>query len=128
MKTYVDINVFGVTSTVETTRAFSSEVDTGSPATNAKRLRGENASKQESRAPFRFYRNGNGSSQRHPDKRFRFHVTLVLFAPSRGNRSGFSSSCLDEGRMVMPLDGHSLRKRFGQVGDRFRLPQQINSF
>ena len=31
-------------------RAFSSEVDTGS--------REENASKQESRAPFRFYRNG----------------------------------------------------------------------
>jgi hypothetical protein len=30
-------------------------VDTGS--------REENASKQESRAPFRFYRNGNGSSQ-----------------------------------------------------------------
>src|ERR1700733_4315101 len=35
-------------------RAFSSEVDTGS--------REENASKQESRAPFRFYRNGEGSS------------------------------------------------------------------
>jgi peptidoglycan-N-acetylglucosamine deacetylase len=34
-------------------RAFSSEVDTGS--------REENASKQESRAPFRFYRNGKGS-------------------------------------------------------------------
>ncbi|TDM67962.1 hypothetical protein CEF00_13095 [Lactobacillus crispatus] len=34
-------------------RAFSSEVDTGS--------RQENASKQESRAPFRFYRNGKGS-------------------------------------------------------------------
>src|SRR5580700_3740822 len=33
-------------------RAFSSEVDTGS--------REENASKQESRAPFRFYRNGKG--------------------------------------------------------------------
>src|ERR1700733_12911432 len=35
-------------------RAFSSEVDTGS--------REENASKQESRAPFQFYRNGKGSS------------------------------------------------------------------
>ena len=35
------------------TRAFSSEVDTGS--------REENASKQESRAPFRFHRNGNSS-------------------------------------------------------------------
>src|ERR1700723_1955533 len=34
-------------------RAFSSEVDTGS--------REENASKQKSRAPFRFYRNGKGS-------------------------------------------------------------------
>src|SRR5688500_6487969 len=34
-------------------RAFSSEVDTGS--------RQENASKQESRAPFRFHRNGKGS-------------------------------------------------------------------
>src|SRR6185312_16214061 len=36
-------------------RAFSSEVETGS--------REENASKQESRAPFRFNRNGKGSSQ-----------------------------------------------------------------
>jgi hypothetical protein len=35
-------------------RAFSSEVETGS--------RQENASKQESRAPFRFNRNGKGSS------------------------------------------------------------------
>ncbi|QOZ20301.1 hypothetical protein XI02_38755 [Bradyrhizobium sp. CCBAU 21365] len=35
-------------------RAFSSEVDTGS--------REENASKQESRAPFRFHRNGKSSS------------------------------------------------------------------
>ncbi|OYU63284.1 MAG: hypothetical protein CFE30_06165 [Bradyrhizobium sp. PARBB1] len=35
------------------TKAFSSEVDTGS--------REENASKQESRAPFRFNRNGIGS-------------------------------------------------------------------
>jgi 3-oxoadipate enol-lactonase len=35
-------------------RAFSSEVDTGS--------REENASNEESRAPFRFYRNGKGSS------------------------------------------------------------------
>jgi len=34
--------------------AFSSEVETGS--------RQENASKQESRAPFRFNRNGKGSS------------------------------------------------------------------
>jgi len=37
-------------------RAFSSEVETGS--------RKENASNQESRAPFRFNRNGNGSSPR----------------------------------------------------------------
>jgi hypothetical protein len=35
-------------------RAFSSEVETGS--------RLENATNQESRAPFRFYRNGKGSS------------------------------------------------------------------
>src|SRR5713226_3210141 len=35
-------------------RAFSSEVETGS--------RQENASNQESRAPFRFYRNGKGTS------------------------------------------------------------------
>src|SRR6266576_3157219 len=34
-------------------KAFSSEVETGS--------RQENASNQESRAPFRFYRNGKGS-------------------------------------------------------------------
>ncbi|PDT86708.1 hypothetical protein CO669_28875 [Bradyrhizobium sp. Y36] len=34
-------------------RAFSSEVDAGS--------RQENASKQQSRAPFRFHRNGKGS-------------------------------------------------------------------
>jgi malonate transporter and related proteins len=39
-------------------RAFSSEVDTGS--------RQENASKQESRAPFRFNRNGNGASVSFP--------------------------------------------------------------
>jgi flagellar L-ring protein precursor FlgH len=38
------------------TKAFSSEVDTGS--------RQENASNKESRAPFRFYRNGKGSSNR----------------------------------------------------------------
>jgi hypothetical protein len=37
------------------TRAFSSEVETGS--------RQENASNQESRAPLRFYRSGKGSSQ-----------------------------------------------------------------
>jgi hypothetical protein len=36
------------------TRAFSSEVETGSHQ--------ENASKQESRGPLRFYRSGNGSS------------------------------------------------------------------
>jgi uncharacterized protein len=35
---------------IEISRAFSSEVDTGS--------RQENASNQESRTPFRFYRNG----------------------------------------------------------------------
>src|SRR5882724_2494068 len=38
------------------TRAFSSEVDTGS--------REENASKQRNRAPFRFHRNGKGSRRR----------------------------------------------------------------
>src|SRR5258706_10927399 len=37
-------------------RAFSSEVETGS--------RQENASNQESRAPFRFYRNGKGRPAR----------------------------------------------------------------
>ncbi|MEY9149391.1 transposase [Bradyrhizobium elkanii] len=37
-------------------RAFSSEVDTGS--------REENASKQESRAPFRFHRNGKSSGEK----------------------------------------------------------------
>ncbi|TFW59888.1 hypothetical protein CT676_17255 [Bradyrhizobium sp. MOS001] len=41
-------------------RAFSSEVDAGS--------RQENASKQESRAPFRFHRNGKDSSQRQTKK------------------------------------------------------------
>src|SRR3954471_22794587 len=39
-------------------RAFSSEVDTGS--------REENASKQKDRAPFRFNRNGKGSSSSIP--------------------------------------------------------------
>lgn len=42
--------------TLKDTEAFSSEVDTGS--------RRENASKLESRAPFRFHRNGKGSSVR----------------------------------------------------------------
>jgi hypothetical protein len=41
--------------------AFSSEVDTGS--------REENASKQKSRAPFRFNRNGKGSGAAHSDPR-----------------------------------------------------------
>ncbi|MVT66830.1 hypothetical protein GPL21_17160 [Bradyrhizobium pachyrhizi] len=40
--------------------AFLSEVDTGS--------REENASKQGSRAPFRFHRNGKGSSVSEPDR------------------------------------------------------------
>src|SRR5450631_1324137 len=40
-------------------RAFSSEVETGS--------RQENASNQESGAPFRFYRNGKGSSRQAPN-------------------------------------------------------------
>jgi hypothetical protein len=42
-------------------KAFSSEVETGS--------RQENASKQESRAPFRFHRNGKGSGAGTPDPR-----------------------------------------------------------
>ncbi|OMI12058.1 hypothetical protein BSN85_11490 [Bradyrhizobium brasilense] len=41
-------------------RAFSSEVDIGS--------REENASKQGSRAPFRFHRNGKSSSVSEPDR------------------------------------------------------------
>jgi hypothetical protein len=41
---------------VDETRVFSSEVETGS--------RQENASNRESGAPFRFNRNGNGSSRR----------------------------------------------------------------
>ncbi|POR45659.1 FAD-binding protein [Bosea psychrotolerans] len=44
-------------------RAFSSEVDTGSPATNAKRLREENASKQGAGAVERSNWIGNGSSE-----------------------------------------------------------------
>jgi hypothetical protein len=41
-------------STIAPSRAFSSEVGTGS--------REENASKQKTRAPFRFHRNGKGSN------------------------------------------------------------------
>jgi hypothetical protein len=48
-------------------RAFSSEVDTGS--------REENASKQESRAPFRFHRNGKSSSGGR-ERRFRFAISI----------------------------------------------------
>jgi hypothetical protein len=44
----------GLERTVGLIRAFSSEVEPGS--------RQENASNQESRAPFRFDRNGKGSS------------------------------------------------------------------
>jgi ribosomal protein S18 acetylase RimI-like enzyme len=51
------------------TRAFSSEVDPGS--------RQENASKQETRAPFRFNRNGKGSS---------WHVIDVVLLPSARGR------------------------------------------
>jgi len=49
--------------------AFSSEVETGS--------RQENASNQESRAPFRFHRNGKGSSD----------ATLLHRSPRRDLRS-----------------------------------------
>jgi hypothetical protein len=45
----------GILGLVRRARAFSSEVETGS--------RQENASNQESRAPFRFDRNGKGSSR-----------------------------------------------------------------
>jgi hypothetical protein len=44
---------------ISATRAFSSEVETGS--------RQENPSKQQSGARFRFYRNGKGSSGNVPD-------------------------------------------------------------
>src|SRR5438034_9003177 len=50
------------------TRAFSSEVDTGS--------REENASKQKDRAPFRYNRNGKGSGSRH-----RPHSVGLAFRP-----------------------------------------------
>jgi GNAT superfamily N-acetyltransferase len=54
------------------TKAFSSEVDPGS--------RQENASKQETRAPFRFNRNGKGSS---------WHIIDVVLLPSaRGHGIG----------------------------------------
>src|SRR5450759_2071716 len=51
------------------TKAFSSEVETGS--------RQENASNQESRAPFRFNRNGKGSSSllKNSDQ-MRFRATI----------------------------------------------------
>ncbi|WP_246799642.1 prepilin-type N-terminal cleavage/methylation domain-containing protein [Bradyrhizobium sp. CCBAU 51753] len=52
------------------TRAFSSEVDTGS--------REENASRQESGAPFRSYRNGNSSSR--ADAGFTIIEVLVALA------------------------------------------------
>ena len=54
-------------------RAFSSEVETGS--------RQENASNQESRAPFRFYRNGKGSSS--PSARRRRRPATGLESPTR---------------------------------------------
>src|SRR5712691_11822389 len=53
-------------------RAFSSEVDTGS--------REENASKQKDRAPFRFHRNGKGSRplERLPLEEIRADIRLPL--------------------------------------------------
>src|SRR6266567_301801 len=61
-------------------RAFSSEVDTGS--------RQENASNQESRAPFRFNRNGKGS-RREIDREppHRLILWLERYLP---NRTGFA--------------------------------------
>jgi hypothetical protein len=54
-------------------RAFSSEVETGS--------RQENASNQESRAPFRLHRNGKGSSS--PSARRRRRPATGLESPTR---------------------------------------------
>ena len=55
------------------TRVFSSEMEAGS--------RQENASNQESRAPFRFYRNGKGSNS--PSARRRRRPATGLESPTR---------------------------------------------
>jgi predicted small lipoprotein YifL len=68
-------------------RAFSSEVDTGS--------RQENASNQESRAPFRFNRNGKGSSPFSP------RWAVVLLAASALALSG----CGRKGPLDLPPTG-----------------------
>jgi hypothetical protein len=59
-------------------RAFSSEVETGS--------RQENASNQESRAPFRFNRNGKGSGV--PNPNFEPPHQLVVVVPFEAGRGG----------------------------------------
>src|SRR5882757_4254877 len=66
-------------------RAFSSEVDTGS--------RQENASKQESGAPFRFHRNGKGSR----------NLQTAGIRPANGNTS------LPETTVCRPTEGDQYR-------------------
>src|SRR5258707_2824745 len=61
-------------------RAFSSEVDTGS--------RQENASNQESRAPFRFYRNGKDSGV-NPDRRRLLQLLKTKRKPTHDLSSDF---------------------------------------
>jgi ubiquinone/menaquinone biosynthesis C-methylase UbiE len=105
-------------------RAFSSEVDTGS--------RQENASNQESRAPFRFNRNGKGSSARAPrlvqadgehlpfrDATFDAVMLIQVFGGMRGWRRLLAEArrvlrgagVLVLGRTLAPPDGLDARMK-----------------
>src|ERR1700733_5882417 len=77
-------------------RAFSSEVDTGS--------REENASKQKSRAPFRFHRNGNGSSRSIDGCSARFRLFRSIYSVAVGQ------SDYEKMRGLLP-DGQNLNRR-----------------
>src|SRR5256885_9813702 len=71
------------------TRAFSSEVDTGS--------REENASKQKDRAPFRFNRNGKGSSQVLP---LEIILLVEVIADLHQHRDAFGIAGLCDGGLL----------------------------
>ena len=81
-------------------RAFSSEVDTGSPQ--------ENASNKDIEPPFRFHRNGNGSRTR-PDLTKSGHDTDV---PSIGCCPGQDTRHLESGNAVRRDDALKRAYRF----------------
>src|SRR5256885_2063828 len=83
-------------------RAFSSEVETGS--------REENASKQKDRAPFRFNRNGKGSGEPRIRKAASA-PTMNLIGTSATNRLTGSKEPENEGWKIFDRNARCLRDR-----------------